>query len=69
MKGGTETYLIDVLNINKKYILNYDIIRLIECTLEETNILLNNDNKKLLLNDNFLMDKNYDIIHIHYINN
>lgn len=77
MGGGTEKYMLDVLNLNKNYIkdnyqnntFNNDIIRLLTCNLEETNILFNNDKYKLLLKDkNFLMDKKYDIIHIHYIN-
>jgi hypothetical protein len=69
MKGGTEKYVMDVINLNK-YI-NYDIIRLKEYTINRTILIYNN--KEIILNKdeqnhNFLINKNYNIIHIHYLN-
>jgi hypothetical protein len=77
MGGGTEKYVRDIININKKYInenypdkkINFDLIRIKESNSQSTNILFNNINIKLTnKSGNFLKNTSYDIIHIHYLN-
>ena len=77
MKGGTEKYVKDVININKTYITNnfpnknisIDFIRIKESNNQTTNITFNDVPIKLVqASTNFLIDNEYDIIHIHYLN-
>ena len=67
--GGTEKYVMDVINLNNK--VNYDIIRLKEYSNSKTILIYNNKNiilYKNQINNNFLINKYYDFIHIHYLN-
>jgi hypothetical protein len=67
MKGGTEKYVKDVININK-YV-SYDILRIKESNIQSTNIIFNDTHIKLLHDiPNFLKNRNYKYIHIHYFN-
>jgi hypothetical protein len=77
LKGGTEKYVRDVININKTNIknnhpeknLNFDILRIHKSNKNATFFSLNNINHKILPgSNNIFSNKIYDIIHIHYFN-
>jgi hypothetical protein len=77
MGGGTEKYVKDLIQINKESIIKknlqkkliFDIIKIVESNNQTTNILYNDIPLKLVQNSqNIFLNKMYDIIHIHYLN-
>jgi len=77
MRGGTEKYVRDVIELNKtslkeKYpdrIINFDILRIKKSYSDCTYFLFNNINQKITkTSKNIFSDKIYDVVHIHYFN-
>jgi len=77
MGRRNKKYVKDIININREIITNenlnkkicFDIIRIVDSNNQSTNILFNNISLKLVQStQNIFLNKKYDIIHIHYLN-
>jgi hypothetical protein len=78
MKGGTEKYVRDIIELNKQTYnnhfpnkkLSFDFVRIKKSNIHSTFIIFNNVEYQIIKNMPFLFSnkKKYDIVHIHYIN-
>jgi hypothetical protein len=67
MKGGTEKYVQDVINLNKNNNTKYDMLRITGSSSYFTSVNFNNNNITITEETpNFLYDE-YDVIHIHFL--
>lgn len=66
MKGGTEKYVQDIINMNKNEYTKFDILRIENTSNKEKTHILFNDNKIELNTNSINFLKKYEIIHINW---